>query len=133
MKASVKQYAQALFESLKEPGKKQAPEIINNFLVLLRKNNDFALVDRIVEEFKSLEKVDRGELEIELISARKLSQESKAGILKYLQTKTGLAKIDYKERVDPDILGGFIIRYGDKLLDASLLRSLRNFQSLLSN
>lgn len=73
----------------------------------------------------------RGVLEVEIICARPLDQN-------YLQTLTSeLTKIlsanqlIVKTKLDPEILGGMIIRLPDRLLDASYRRQLRNLQANL--
>lgn len=41
-----------------------------------------------------------------------------------LQEKAGLEKIVLETKVNPDIIGGFILQFGDKMIDASVLRKL---------
>ena len=63
----------------------------------------------------------------EITSAVELSSEERAGIEQRLQDQFG-AGLEYKYHVSSSILGGLVIRVGDKLLDdsvASRLAALR--------
>ena len=74
-----------------------------------------------------LEDVKLGRSDAEVTSALPLTAEEKAIIQKDVFTKTGSeVKVEY--RVDPSILGGLVIKVGDKLIDGSVsgkLDSLR--------
>lgn len=132
MKISVPQYTRALRELIaSEPS--QAKQIIANFVALVVKNNDSYRFAEIVEQLQADIKKERGEVEVELISARKLRVESQNIISNYLKKQTKLNEIKVKEIIKPEILGGFIVRYDDKIIDGSLQQNLVNFKKILSN
>ncbi|MDI3496377.1 MAG: F-type H+-transporting ATPase subunit delta [Patescibacteria group bacterium] len=132
MKISVPQYTRALRELIaSEPS--QAKQIIANFVALVVKNNDSYRFAEIVEQLQADIKKERGEVEVELISARKLRVESQNIISNYLKKQMKLNEIKVKEIIKPEILGGFIVRYDDKIIDGSLQQNLVNFKKILSN
>lgn len=133
MKISVTQYSQALYDLTYNKSETEVVQVLKEFLDALIKNNDFVLVDRIIEAFNSLIKKASGILEIEIITARPLSKSSDAGIKEYLANKSGASEVEILEEVEPSILGGFILRYGDKVVDASLKQSLLSFEKQISN
>jgi F-type H+-transporting ATPase subunit delta len=50
-----------------------------------------------------------------------------------VKKKTGLQNIELDSKIDPDIIGGYILQFEDKLYDASVSRNLEvlddNFKS----
>lgn len=133
MKISVLQYAQALKDLLADSEPTAAKKIIADFVALVAKNNDGHRFTEIVEQLQADIKKEEGELEVEIISARKLSTESQNIITNFLKKQSQLSKINIKETIDPEILGGFIIRYGDKIIDGSIKQNLINFKRTLNN
>lgn len=133
MKINVSQYSQALFELTFNKSEDEVKGVINDFLEYLIKNNDFFLLDKIVYSFNQLIKEASGELEIEIVSARPLSEVSDSSLKKYLAAKSGASDVKISENIDKDIIGGFILRYQDKVIDASLKHSLLSFQKQISN
>lgn len=63
--------------------------------------------------------------EIIVLSARKMSSLHKEKMQSFIEKHIGKG-INIEYRLDPDILAGFIIRVGDKHIDASLRRELQD-------
>jgi F-type H+-transporting ATPase subunit delta len=125
MKISAQQYALSLYESIKEKTEKnEVKNILHNFVALLGKNNNLSKEKEIIEIFDNIWSTGNGELKAELISARKLNKEAHEEIVNYLQEKTGAKKIILKEDTDENILGGFILKYNNKIINGSLKSSL---------
>ncbi len=74
----------------------------------------------ILEEVDGVEAVEK----VEVITAVPLSDEEKATFQKALEEKLG-GSVTVEFRVDPKILGGVVLRIGDRVLDASVARQLR--------
>ncbi len=45
-------------------------------------------------------------------------------ILKYSTNET----VELEERINPELIGGFLLRFGDKQFDASILREIENLR-----
>jgi len=97
-----------------------APAALRNFLGVLLSNNDFHLIDDIVQ---SLDRVMReeagGPQQAMIISAVPLSEEEARKVEERLIERFG-PNLEFSFRVDPEILGGLIIQVGDKLIDDSV-------------
>ena len=65
----------------------------------------------------------KGILRGQCITAVKLSNDKKANLKDALQKKAG-ADIELTFAVDKDILGGMVLKLGDRVLDASLRAQL---------
>lgn len=70
---------------------------------------------------------------IKITTASPLSQESMNDIKsKMLASNITMDKLEVTEKVDPSIIGGFIIEAGDKLYDASIAHKLEEMKKNLS-
>src|SRR5680860_1272237 len=128
MKINSQQYAQGLYELLAGKKETEVKKLITDFLNFLVKNNDIGQADKIIKFFNELVKKEAGELEVELVSARPLSKKTNDLLRIYLNKKSGAESFIVKEKINEEIIGGFILRYNDKVLDGSLKQNLLNFQ-----
>jgi len=72
----------------------------------------------------------RGEADAEAVSAVPLTSEQIASLETQLQAASGF-RVRLKTRVDPNILGGLVVRVGDKLIDASVATRLGQISNRL--
>ena len=66
-----------------------------------------------------------------MISAIKLTADEKIRIANIIQAKLNMA-IDLVEIVNPALIGGLVIKYDDKMLDASLKGKFKNLKKKLT-
>ena len=59
----------------------------------------------------------------------KLDDAQKQNIINLLKTD---ATIEMVEKIDPSIIGGFIVRVDDKQIDASIVREISNLRQALN-
>jgi len=121
MKISAKQYALSLYESV--AGKK-AGEAVDNFLKLLVRNNDLKLADKIIAEFIRLWNEHEGLITAEVVSARVLDKESDRAIKNFLKEEKAAKAVELKKSVDQKLLAGFILKFGDQVIDGSLKKKI---------
>ena len=131
MKISVKQYAQSLYESIQGTPDKEASEVVVKFVAALRQHHDISKIKEIIQAFSEIWNNENQEITAELTTAREATSVSKELMIKYLQERTGAKKIELSEKIDTDIIGGFILKYGSKILDGSLKSSLKDLGSRL--
>jgi len=104
-------------------------EAVVKFLGLLISRQDIGYLDEIIETVEK-QAEEEGELPVvaEVVSAVPLSEEERRELEEKLRARFG-ERLAFEYRVDPDILGGMIVRVGDVLMDFSLrsrLESLRH-------
>lgn len=126
MKITAKKYAQALFLSVKDKEKKEVSEIIDNFVKLLAEHHQLALSRKILYFLEGFFQKEGLVCPVSIESAHRLSKESKSEIMKFLEKKTS-GEIEWQEKVNSKLLGGFVLRYQDKIYDASLKNRLDQF------
>jgi ATP synthase F1 delta subunit len=133
MKITPKQYATVLLESLEGKDEKQAGETIKKFSAVLLANNHLSKLDGIVESFKALWDKKYNEAEAEIITANPVGPELLVELEKFIKARAGSDKVDLKRSVDKKILGGVVLRYGNKSLDLSLKNKLAKLKENLVN
>ena len=104
-----------------------AEPILQNFLKLLIEKSRMPAVFRIRRTFDELWQLENKLLAVEVTSAIELDKKTVKQIGDRIGEETG-QKIELSEHVDPDILGGLIVRVGNSIIDASIrarLDSLR--------
>ncbi len=95
------------------------PRELDALLALLGRRNKLVLLPLIHEETEAMEKARSGRVEAEVTAAVELTEEQKKRLEKALARMTG-KEVELSVRVDPSILGGLVVRIGDRVLDASL-------------
>ncbi len=132
MKANSKQYARALLESLEKRSGKEK-EIVERFFSLLVSDGKISLVDDVIESFKRQWNNKNGVIDAEFVFSHYPSEKTMKTIKKVVAGLSKAKKIGYVESVDKDILGGMVLRYGDKVLDLSLKNRLEELKADLSD
>ncbi len=89
-----------------------------NFAYLLVARQRMSILDQIVAEYERMADAHQGLEHAEVITAIPLDEEAKEKLVRRLATITG-KQIVLATDVDPAIIGGFIARIGDKLIDGS--------------
>ncbi|MEA3398434.1 MAG: ATP synthase F1 subunit delta [Patescibacteria group bacterium] len=120
MKITVKQYARSLYESLEGREKKEIGPAISNFLNLLINNNDISKTDNIIDEFENIWNLEQKITKAKVVSARELEANVIGSLSDYVKQTAKSSKVAIEKTVDKSILGGVIIKHGDKVMDASL-------------
>jgi F-type H+-transporting ATPase subunit delta len=102
------------------------PTLIN-FLRVLIENHRLPLIHRIRRQFDVLWDREHRRLPVEVTSAveldRSVIEALEAGILE----QTG-QNVELESNVDPDILGGIVLRVGNSILDASVRHRLEQLR-----
>lgn len=129
MKILSQKYAQGLYELVSGSSENELNEKLKDFVAFVIENKDYEEIEEIISEFCKIWDKEVKELKVSVSSAHKLSNDSKDIIVKYLKEKTNSEKIDFIENIDESVIGGVVLRYGDKVIDASLKNSLNNLKN----
>lgn len=131
MKITAKQFAISLYESVDAKSVGEVKAVIKKFVELLAKKNKIALAEKIIKEFIMIWNEKHGLIEAEITSANELGKETVELLKSYLIKRSVAKKVILDEKIDKNILGGVIIKYGDKILDGSLRQSLAELREQL--
>jgi F-type H+-transporting ATPase subunit delta len=98
-----------------------------NFLSLLIENHRMPVIFRIRQEYERLWEEENKTLPVQITSAIALDEQTTESLGKTIGERAG-RKVTLAARVDPDILGGIIIRVGNSILDASIRNRLEQLR-----
>lgn len=97
--------------------------LTSNFLGVLAASRRLVSLPAIIADFARLAAAARGEINVRVTSARKLDAKQHAALLAQLKTSLG-GDIALALDVDPEILGGLIVRVGSRMIDSSIATKL---------
>jgi F-type H+-transporting ATPase subunit delta len=115
----------------KKDGLKKAVEgaepILMNFLELLLEKHRMPAIYRIRREYDGLWREEHKLLSVQVTSAVKLDEEVVKSLGDRISEQTG-RQVDLTAKVEPDILGGIVLRVGNSILDASIRNRLEQLR-----
>lgn len=103
-------------------GGRVPPRLLNFLLVVIDKRRQ-GLFPEMAAQYHALLDRHKGRLHAEVTLAHAPTADDERRVAEQLSRSLGKTVIPHV-RVNPDILGGVIVRYGDKVLDGSLRRQL---------
>lgn len=104
-----------------------ADETIVNFLELLVEKHRMPAVFRVRRELDRLWEEENKLLPVQITSAVELDAATVERIGREVGEQTG-RKVQLEATVDPDVLGGIVLRVGNSILDASIRTRLENLR-----
>jgi ATP synthase F1 delta subunit len=104
-----------------------ADEIVVNFLKLLIENHRMPVIFRVRRAFEELWQEENKLLPVQVTSAVELDQKTVSSIGDKIADQTG-RKVELVATVNPEILGGIVVRVGNSILDASIRNRLEQLR-----
>ncbi len=101
-----------------------------NFLKLLVQNRRLALVPYIAKIYEAYRAEDEGYVDVEVTTAYAFSKEEKQQFASKLE-KTFSKKVHMNVSVDKSLIGGVLVRAGDRVIDGSIRGQLLHMQKAL--
>jgi F-type H+-transporting ATPase subunit O len=113
-------------------GMKGSNELSRNFIGVLAENGRLGEVEGCIEDYSKLMKAHRKEVDAIITTAEPLDAEDMADVQAAVSTMVEKdEKVSITQKVDPALLGGFVIAVGDKWVDMSVARRIRDVEKLL--
>lgn len=112
-------------------GGKVRPEILNFFAIMVRKGRSgliYATALEFVEEYNEI----KGIVNAEVTSAALMSAENLEALKTTIAQQIN-AQVILTNKVDPSLIGGFVVKVGDKQVDVSLAGKLNKLERYLIN
>jgi F-type H+-transporting ATPase subunit delta len=104
-----------------------ADAVIVNFLKLLIENHRMPVIFRVRRGYDELWEEENKLLPVRVTSAVELDKSTVSQIGDKIAEQTG-RKVELSSEVDPDILGGIVVRVGNSILDASIRNRLEQLR-----
>ncbi|MDA0256290.1 MAG: ATP synthase F1 subunit delta [Chloroflexi bacterium] len=118
------------FQAILQEAVPQAGPLQMNLFRLLRRKRRLALGPSIASYFGEMWDIERGVVRAELRTAVALSDERRQQIADDLSRRGG-GTVELTAMVDPALLGGAVVRIGDRLIDGSARTRLRALRAQL--
>ena len=103
-----------------------SPLTANFFKLIARNRRLFAAAD-MIRNFRALLARERGEVSADVASAHPLSPTQLNALKDALRVQLG-KDVRVNTRVDPNLLGGLVVKVGSKMIDSSLRTKLDNLK-----
>jgi F-type H+-transporting ATPase subunit delta len=107
-----------------------ADQLMRNFLRLVAEKGRIGSIEEIAREFDRLMAREERRLNVELTTARELSADEARELLQEIQ-QASVRKIEATRRVDPNLIGGFVLQAGSMRVDASVRGRLEGLRQEL--
>ncbi len=105
-------------------------ELIRNFLRLVAEKGRIGQIEEIAREFDRLMAVEERRLSVELTTAYELSDADAKALVKQIEDASG-RKVEATRKVDPNLIGGFVLQAGSMRVDASVRGRLEGLRQEL--
>jgi F-type H+-transporting ATPase subunit delta len=107
--------------------KMEASPLTANFFKLIARNRRLFAVGGMLKNFRALAARERGEVNADVASAHPLSTEQMTALKDALRIQVG-KDVRINTRVDPNLLGGLVVKIGSRMVDSSLRTKLNNLK-----
>lgn len=97
--------------------------ITANFLGVLARNGRKGELQSVIRAYRRLAAEHRGETTAEVVTARPLMDDQLSALKQQLRARAG-RDVNIDATVDPDILGGIVVKLGSQQIDASIRTKL---------
>nr|YP_009398245.1 ATP synthase CF1 subunit delta [Thaumatella adunca]ARW67431.1 ATP synthase CF1 subunit delta [Thaumatella adunca] len=118
-------------EIIKQLFDNQVNDFIINFLLVLIDRRRISFLNTIIEKYLELTYLLESITIAELSSAVDLNEVQQENLIEKIQLMTKSNKVKLVMSKNPDLIGGFIIKIGSKIIDASLAGKLKKISLYL--
>lgn len=103
-------------------------EATHSLIKVLIANNRTILLGKVAKSYVDIYNEQQGVKVATVVTAVPLSAELENKVMAKVKELTGSEKVTLKSEIDPEIIGGFILRVGDIQYNASIANQLSNLK-----
>jgi len=107
-------------------------EMSMGFINLIIKNSREGILPEIADAYTMLYKEHKGILDVKVVSAVPLEAAVREKIVGKIKESFD-GTIELVEEVDSSLVGGFVVRIGDRMIDTSIASQIKNLNNILLN
>jgi F-type H+-transporting ATPase subunit delta len=104
-----------------------------NFLNLLVDRGRILFIEGICKQYQALLRKQNQTVLAEVISTVELNEEQQRSVREKVTAMTNARQVELATKIDPDLIGGVIIKVGSQVVDASIRGQLRRISLRLSS
>lgn len=102
-----------------------------NFIKLLVQNKRLGFTPSILEQFETLRASAENRAVVEVTSAYQINESALTELSQILEKKLG-SRVTLNSQVDKNLIGGIVVRVGDKVIDTTVRGKMEQFASQLA-
>ncbi|MBI4558859.1 MAG: ATP synthase F1 subunit delta [Candidatus Hydrogenedentes bacterium] len=129
-KLSARQYAIALYETVKGRSGEELEAKIRRFVQLLASHRRLSLASSVIAEYERHVLEQQGKAQAEAVTARPLNHGASATLVAALSKRFD-REIVLTARTDPAVIGGVRVRLNDVLIDGTVAAQLADLKKQL--
>ncbi|WP_139924795.1 ATP synthase F1 subunit delta [Hymenobacter sp. DG01] len=107
-------------------------ELTSKFFTIITQKNRESALEFIGSEFQRQYNQLRGVQLAEVTTATPLDAPTRLQVVQLVRQQTGQQQVTLTEKIDPSLIGGFVLRIGDRLIDDSVSYRLRKLRTEFS-
>ncbi len=131
MKITVNQYAEALYQSVRDKSQEEINVSVANFVKVLSDTHSIFLFPGIIKKFSEIWDKDHGIVTARVETAKPLSLESNKKIQSFISRHYNAKEVVLESKIDEHVKGGVVVRVGDEVWDGSVRRQLEELRKRL--
>lgn len=103
--------------------------LFNNLLITKGREGELPeVVEAFIDQYNTIKGIHK----VKLTTAVELSDTLKNGIIDQVKSSQNFGTIELDATVNPDLIGGFVLEFNNNLVDASILRDLKDVKKQFS-
>ena len=102
-------------------------ELVRNFIGVVAGNRRLFALEGMIGAYRGLVAQHRGEVTAEITSATPLSESQRSAVEQALKQAIG-SNVAIDIEIDPNLIGGMVVRVGSRMVDSSLRTKLQRLQ-----
>ena len=106
-----------------------AQETAMRFFLLMAKKNKIRHIDAVIGEIKNIFDEKGGIIKVSVEYAFPPEKEFESHISEAIKKRTGASAVELAGLVNPELIGGYRLRLGDEIIDASVRSQLRKMET----
>ena len=116
---------QQIIEAVTKGKVSEITTAFNRLLVVKGRESDLPeIFDAFIDQYNTIKGIHK----IKLTTAVPVSEELKSSIVTKAKAEAGLNEVELTTAVDESLIGGFTLEFNNKLVDASILRDLKDIK-----
>ncbi len=113
----------AILEAVTKGKVSELTAAFNKLLVSKGRENVLPeVVNAFIDQYNAIKGINK----VKLTTATEATEELKQSMIQKVKAEAGFGTVELETKVDPSIVGGFILEFNNKKVDASILRDLND-------
>lgn len=101
---------------------------LDKFLLLVIRNNRAEFLRKIALSYVNIYREEHDIAKVEITTAAELPEEQSDAIVDIVRKQMPGTTLEVEQHIDPELIGGFTVKVGDVLLDASVKNELKKLR-----